>query len=159
VPTAPPLVAHRLDTQIPQHLLEHIPRPRDVLFTMSDRQLVSNTAISEYGTDVVQGIDVHYLGCRASARAPTSLFSRLTVPSDPVAPRVARRSACDDGIMDCEGAPDVRAGDSRAGVPVRSQRCALARIGESLKKQKKNASELTVFQTAYMRRLKNLGAD
>jgi hypothetical protein len=91
---------------------------------------VRNTSISKYGTDIIQGLDVFYVGYRANARAPTRLSSGLTVSSQPVASGVARRSTCDDGLMDCEGASNVRDGNERTRVPPRTQRCALAPIGK-----------------------------
>lgn len=119
--------------QIPRHLLQHIPRPREVVFRLTRDQLVSN-AISfvSYNTEIVEGTDVQYLGCRATPRASTSLSARVTIPSLPAASGLARRPARDDGAVGCEGAEDVRNGDGRVRANTGTQRCrVLVLIGES----------------------------
>lgn len=59
--------------QIPQHLLENIPRPREVVFTLTVGQLVSASTFASYDVDLVEGNAICYLGRCANARAPRAI--------------------------------------------------------------------------------------
>lgn len=118
--------------QIPQCLLQLIPRPRDVTFTLTEGQLVSNDLFRSYNFDIFKAINVHYMGWRANAHVSRSIPPWSTTSAPPSAPGLLRSNVHNDSALGRKGAPNFWVGDAGVGASPGTLRCRLGLLGKLL---------------------------